>query len=62
MEFEGKKYSNGVLGIYQKLCTRAHVDVVMNPFNHETNKDKFMVKYEHGRPWTKERFIRRLQF
>ena len=62
MEFEGKKYSNGVLGIYQKLCTGVPVDVVMNPFDPETNKDKFMVKYEHGRPWTKELFPRRLQF
>lgn len=57
-----KKYKDSYLGLYKDLANGTEKSIILNPFNHEENKQKVLFEFKMGKVSTKNEFIRKVKF
>jgi len=61
LDHAAKKHG-GYLGLYTKLAKGNAIDIILNPFDHENNKEKVLFEFKNGHVKTKKEFIRTVKF
>ena len=62
LEHEAKKYNNSYLGLYEDLAKGKAVEIVLNPFNKDENKQKVLFDFKDGKVSTRNEFKRTVKF
>ena len=62
LDHEAKKYNNSYLGLYEDLTKGKEIEIVLNPFNKEENKQKVLFDFKDGKVSTKNEFKRKVKF
>jgi hypothetical protein len=64
LEEQSKKYKDSYLGLYKELAAGKKIEMTLNPFNIEENKDKALFLFKNGKVSTREsgKFTRVVQF
>ena len=62
LEHASKKYNNGYEGLYEDLSTGKEIEMTLNPYDEEEQKQKVMFEYVNGNVKTRETFTRKVKF
>ena len=57
-----KKYKNGYKGLFEDLAKGNEVEITLNPYNEEENKQKVLFEYYNGCVRTRKEFKRKVKF
>ena len=62
LEEQAKKYNNSYLGLYEDLAKGKEIEITLNPFNKDENKQKVLFDFKNGKVFTKKEFKRKVKF
>ena len=62
LEHAAKQYDNSYLDLYQELMTGVEKEILLNPTNDETNKEKVMFQFGNNFVKTRGDFVRTVKF
>lgn len=62
IEHAAKNYKDSYFGLYYDMANDKEIDMLLNPFNYDTNKRKVLFEFENGQVSTKQEFIRKVCF
>ena len=62
LEHEAKKYDDSYLGLYKELAKGKEIEMILNPFNPDENKNKVLFEFKEGKVRTRKEFTRVVRF
>ena len=63
LEHEAKKYKNeSYFGLYKDLAKGTEIEIILNPFNKDENKQKVLFEFKNGKVSTRTEFTRKVKF
>jgi hypothetical protein len=62
LENASKKYKNSYFELYEDLATGKQIEMILNPFNPDENKNKVMFEFKEGKVRTRKEFTRKVKF